>query len=98
MRSHIQASIIPAAATAPCTAAIVGLRKSRALVPVHDLLVAQLALGRVAEAGPLVGAVEDLLEVMAGREVLARAGEHDDAYVVVGIGGIQRGVDLVEHL
>ena len=56
------------------------------LVEVHRLLVHELALGRVAHRRPVLLAREELLEVVAGREVLALGREDDDADVVVGVG------------
>ena len=59
----------------------------------------ELALGRVAHRRPLVVlAVEELLEVVTGGEVLALAGEHDDPDVVVGVGVVEGGVELVDEL
>ena len=68
------------------------------LVEVHDLLVAELALGRRPHRRPVLLAREQLLEVVAGGEVLALGGEHDDPDVVVGVGAVERGVELVDHL
>ena len=68
------------------------------LVEVHDLLVAQLAFGRVAQRGPVLLAREQLLQVVPGREVLALGREDDDANVVVGVGLVERGVELVDEL
>ena len=97
----MHASMSPAAEHAPCTAAIVTFGKSRIrtqLVPVHDLLVVELALGRGAHRGPVLLAREDLLEVVAGREVLALAREHDHPHLVVGVGAVERGIELVDQL
>ena len=101
IRSHMHASIRPAAEHVPCTAAIVELAEVadlHELVEVHDLLVAQLALGRGAHRRPVLLAREQLLQVVAGREVLALGGEHDDPDVVVGVGAVERGVELVDQL
>ena len=68
------------------------------LVEVHDLLVAELALGRGAQRRPVLLAGEQLLEVVTGREVLALGREHDDPDGVVGLGAVERGVELVDHL
>src|SRR5207237_8615634 len=53
-----------------------------ALVEVHDLLVAQLALGRVAHGPPRIGGgrVEEAFQVVAGGEVLSGGGEDDNAH------------------
>ena len=68
-----------------------------ALVPVHDLLVPQLALGGVAHPRPLIGAGEQLFEVVPGREVLSFAREHEHPDVVIGVDQIECGVELLEH-
>ena len=47
---------------------------------------------------PVLLAGEELLQVVTGREVLALGGEHDDAHVVVGVGAVEGGVELVDHL
>ena len=57
----------------------------------------ELAFGRVAHRRPVLLAREQLLEVVTGREVLALGGEHDDAHVVVGVGAVERGVELVDQ-
>ena len=101
MRSHMQASISPAAEQVPCTAAIVGLRKSRILTSLSQYMTCSwrsLPSGVRAHRGPVLLAREDLLEVVAGGEVLALGGEHHDAHVVVGVGRVERGVELVDHL
>src|SRR5437763_953233 len=46
----------------------------------------------------LVGHGAELLEVVAGREVLPLAGQHDHADLVVGVGAIEGGVELVDEL
>ena len=68
-------------------------------VDIHDLLVAELALGRLAHGHPVVGSLvaDDRLEVMAGAEVLARAGQDHDADVVVGVGAVEAGVEGVDE-
>ena len=68
------------------------------LVEVHDLLVAELAFGRGAHRRPVFLAREQLLEVVTGGEVLALGREHDDPDRVVGVGAVERGVELVDHL
>ncbi len=69
-----------------------------AAVEVHDLLVAELALGRVAQLRPLVALREELLEVVTGGEVLALAGQHHDPDLVVRVGAVEGGVELVDEL
>ena len=64
---------------------------AHALVEVHVALVAELALGRrptLAELGVGVRS-DELLEVVAGREVLAVGGEDHDAHRVVGVGAVE---------
>ena len=100
IRSHMHASISPAAEHVPCTAAIVTLRKSRIFTSLSKYMTCswrELALGRGAHRGPVLLAGEELLQVVAGREVLALGREHDDADVVVGVGRVERGVELVDH-
>ena len=67
------------------------------LVEVHGLLVRELALGRVAYRRPVLLAREQLLQVVAGGEVLALGGEHDDPNVASALGPVERGVELVDH-
>ena len=93
----MHASISPAAAARALHRGDRDLREvadPHELVPVHDLLVLELALGRGAHRGPVLLAREDLLEVVAGREVLALGREDDDPHVVVGLGPVERGVEL----
>ena len=80
-----------------------GLREvpdAQAPVEVHDLLVLELALRRVAHLAPLVGlAVSDeRLEVVAGREVAPGAGQDHHAHLVVGAGGVEGSVEVVDQL
>ena len=96
----MHASIRPAAEHVPCTAAIVTLRKSRILTSLSKYMTCswrELALGRGAHRRPVLLAREQLLEVVAGREVLALGGEDHDPDVVVGVGPVERGVELVDH-
>ena len=71
----------------------------QAAVEVHDLLVVELALGRLAHRHPRVRPVvaDERLEVVAGGEVLARAGQDHDPDVVVGVGAVEGGVELVDQ-
>ena len=56
------------------------------------------ALGRGTHRGPVLLAREDLLEVVAGGEVLALGHEHDHPHGVVGLGAVERGVELGDQL
>ena len=71
---------------------------AHAAVEVHDLLVVELALGGGPHRGPRLGGLEQLLEVVAGAEVLALGGQHHDPHVVVGLGQVEGAVDLVDEL
>ena len=73
--------------------------QAQALVEVHRLLVVPLALGRLAHQPPLVGlgVADEGLEVVAGRPVLAVAGQDHDPDGVVGVGQIEGRVELVDH-
>ena len=70
-----------------------------AALVVHDLLVAELPLGGVAQLAPVVGlgVADEGLQVVAGGEVLARAGQHHHPHVVVGVGPVEGGVDAVDE-
>ena len=68
------------------------------LVEVHGLLVRELAFGRVAQGRPVLRARQQLLQVVAGREVLALRGQDDHPHAVVGIGPVERAVELGDEL
>ena len=75
IRSHMQASMSPAAEQAPCTAAIVGLAKSRSCRQRSQYMTCSwwsLPSGVARMAAHWLGGLEQLLEVVAGGEVLAR--------------------------
>ena len=96
----MHASIRPAAEHVPCTAAIVTLRKSRMRTSLSKYMVcscASLPSGVSRMRRPVLLAREQLLQVVAGREVLALGREHDDAHVGVGVGPVERGVELVDQ-
>ena len=101
IRSHMHASIRPggrARALHRGDRDLAEVADPHELVEVHDLLVRELALGRGPQRGPVLLAREQLLEVVAGREVLALGREDDDPDVVVGVGAVERGVELVDQL
>src|SRR5207302_11503866 len=70
-----------------------------AAVEVHDLLVAALSFGGLPHPHPVVGfaLAYQGREVVAGGEVAACASEDHDAYGVVGVGGVEGGVQVVDE-
>ena len=97
----MHASMSPAAEHVPCTAAIVGLRRSRIFTSLSKYMTCSwrsLPSGVAAHRRPVLLAREQLLEVVPGREVLALGREHDDPDRVVGVGAVERRVELVDHL
>ena len=99
----MQASISPAAMQLPWTAAMVGLRKSwmlLAAVEVHDLLVAELALRRLPHGRHSVRPRRRptrALRSWPDEKCLPGAGQDHHPHVVVGVGPVEGGVELVDE-
>ena len=99
----MQASITPAAMHLPCTAAMVGLRKSwifrhRSKYMIFSCRNLPSGVSRIEPPLVGLGVADERLEVVAGREVLAVGGQDHDPDVVVGVGPVEGGVELVDEL
>ena len=100
IRSHMHASMRPGRGTRSLhrgdrrLAEVADLHE---LVEVHDLFVAELALGGRPHRRPVFLAREQLFEVVTGGEMLALRGEDDHPDRVVGVGPVEGGVELVDH-
>ena len=98
----MHASIRPAATHLPCTAAMVGLRKSwirrhRSTYMTCSWWNLPSGVSRMATHSSAPSLPTMLLEVVPGAEVLPGAGQDDDPHVVVGVGAVEAGVEGVDQ-
>ena len=97
MRSHMHASIKPAAEHAPWTAATVGVGRSRIFTSLSKYMTCSwcnFPSSIWSNSGPMLLAGEQFLQVVTSREVLSFRGKHDHPHRIVGVGrrGLRRAV------
>ena len=88
MKSHIIASSQPPPSAKPATAAIIGLRRLRDILPARD---------EVVEEDVGEGLVLHLLDVGPSGEGLFRAGQHDRADRRIGLERGERDVEILDQ-
>ena len=101
MRSHIAASISPAALHTPCTAAIVIFGQSRIRTSLSQYMTcscASLPSGVARIAAQCSSPARISLRSWPAEKCLPSAAEHDHPHGVVGLGAVERGVELGDQL